>query len=120
MTRPLFALFQREWRLALRIGGGGTMGLVFFLMLVTIVPFAIGPDLNLLSRIGPAVLWIAAVLASLLGYGLVYLVMFSTGILAMVRLVGKGPMREAEAESPVSSGRPGQPVEALPRTGGEP
>ena len=43
------------------------MGLVFFLMLVTIVPFAIGPDLNLLSRIGPAILWIAAALATLLG-----------------------------------------------------
>jgi heme exporter protein B len=43
------------------------MGLVFFLMLVTIVPFAIGPDLNLLSRIGPAILWIAATLATLLG-----------------------------------------------------
>jgi heme exporter protein B len=40
---------------------------VFFLMLVTLIPFALGPDLNLLSRIGPAVLWLAAVLATLLG-----------------------------------------------------
>lgn len=38
-----------------------------FLSLVTVVPFAIGPDLRLLSRIGPAILWIAALLASLLG-----------------------------------------------------
>jgi heme exporter protein B len=43
------------------------MGVIFFLILVTIVPFAIGPDLNLLSRIGPAILWIAALLATLLG-----------------------------------------------------
>ena len=35
--------------------------------MVTIVPFAVGPDLNLLSRIGPAILWIAALLATLLG-----------------------------------------------------
>lgn len=41
--------------------------MVFFLSLVTVVPFAIGPDLRLLSRIGPAILWIAALLASLLG-----------------------------------------------------
>ena len=34
---------------------------------MTLVPFAIGPDLNLLSRIGPAILWIAALLATLLG-----------------------------------------------------
>ena len=61
------ALFVRELRLASRAGGGGTMGVVFFLILVTIVPFAIGPDLNLLSRIGPAILWIAALLAMLLG-----------------------------------------------------
>jgi heme exporter protein B len=64
---PLSALFLREIRAARRIGGGGTMGVVFFLILVTIVPFAIGPDLNLLSRIGPAILWIAALLATLLG-----------------------------------------------------
>ncbi|MCP8939804.1 heme exporter protein CcmB [Alsobacter sp. SYSU M60028] len=63
----LRALLLRELRLAARIGGGGAMGLVFFLMLVTVVPFAVGPDLNLLSRIGPAILWIAAALATLLG-----------------------------------------------------
>ena len=36
-------------------------------MIVTLVPFALGPDLNLLARIGPAILWLAAVLATLLG-----------------------------------------------------
>ena len=40
---------------------------MFFLILVTLMPFAIGPDLNLLSRIGPAILWIAALLSTLLG-----------------------------------------------------
>lgn len=66
-SHPLRALFLREIRVARRIGGGGAMGVMFFLALVTIVPFAIGPDLNLLSRIGPAILWIAALLATLLG-----------------------------------------------------
>lgn len=63
----LAALVLREIRVARRIGGGGAMGVVFFLSMVTITPFAIGPDLNLLSRIGPAILWIAALLATLLG-----------------------------------------------------
>jgi heme exporter protein B len=67
MTRALLALFWRDLSLARRVGGGGTMGVVFFLSLVTIVPFAIGPDLNLLARIGPAILWIAALLSGLLG-----------------------------------------------------
>jgi len=43
---------------------------VFFLILVAIMPFALGPDLNLLARLGPAILWIAALLATLLGLDL--------------------------------------------------
>ena len=50
MKSPLAALFVREFAIARRIGGGGSMGVVFLLLLVTIVPFAIGPDLNLLRR----------------------------------------------------------------------
>ncbi len=65
--KPIRALIARDLKLAARIGGSGWLGLVFFLMIVTLVPFALGPDLNLLSRIGPAVLWIAAVLATLIG-----------------------------------------------------
>ena len=60
-------LFLREWRIARRIGGGASVGAVFFLILVTIMPFALGPDLNLLARLGPAILWVAALLATLLG-----------------------------------------------------
>jgi heme exporter protein B len=65
--RGFLALVARDLKLASRIGGSGALGLVFFLMIVTLVPFALGPDLNLLSRIGPAILWIAAVLATLIG-----------------------------------------------------
>jgi heme exporter protein B len=53
-------------RLSLR-SGGALMGLVFYLAVVVVVPFGVGPDLNLLSRIGPAILWIGALLATLLG-----------------------------------------------------
>ncbi|MBV1700375.1 MAG: heme exporter protein CcmB [Hyphomicrobiales bacterium] len=67
MLAALAALFVRELRLAGRVGGGAAMGVVFFLTLVTLVPFAVGPDLQLLARIGPAILWIAALLATLLG-----------------------------------------------------
>jgi heme exporter protein B len=54
-------------RLSFRHGGGAFVGLVFFLAVVTVVPFGVGPDLKLLSRIGPAILWIGALLATLLG-----------------------------------------------------
>ncbi len=86
MTSALAALFLRELRLARRVGGGATIGIVFFLILVTIVPFAIGPDLNLLSRIGPAVLWIAALLASLLGQDRLFQADMEDGSLDLLRL----------------------------------
>jgi heme exporter protein B len=63
----IWALFLRDLRTGRRIGGGASMGVVFFFILIVLTPFAIGPDLNLLSRIGPAILWIAGLLATLLG-----------------------------------------------------
>ncbi len=63
----LLALAGRTARLSLGAGGGAFTGLVFFLSVVAVVPFGVGPDLPLLSRIAPAMLWIAALLATLLG-----------------------------------------------------
>ena len=65
--KAALALWVREWRIARRVGGGASIGAVFFLILVTIMPFALGPDLGLLARLGPAILWVAALLAALLG-----------------------------------------------------
>jgi heme exporter protein B len=62
----LLAIAGQTARLSLR-SGGVLVGLVFFFAVIVVVPFGIGPDLKLLGRIGPAVLWIAALLATLLG-----------------------------------------------------
>jgi len=67
MGRAFLALVRRDLALATRAGGGAGLGVVFFLAVVVVTPFAIGPDLNLLARIGPAILWIGALLASLIG-----------------------------------------------------
>ena len=61
------ALISREFRLALRAGTGALTGLLFFLAVIAVIPFGVGPDMKLLARIGPAILWIGALLASLLG-----------------------------------------------------
>ena len=61
------ALFFRDLKLSVRAGGGALIGILFFLTVVAVVPFGVGPDLNLLSRIGPAIVWIGALLAALLG-----------------------------------------------------
>ncbi|WP_163265289.1 heme exporter protein CcmB [Chelativorans alearense] len=63
----MLALYVREVRLGIRAGSGALTGVLFFLAVVAVIPFGVGPDLNLLARIGPAILWIGALLASLLG-----------------------------------------------------
>lgn len=63
----MMALLRRDLAIATRSGGAAMLGVLFFLAVVAVIPFGIGPDLNLLARIGPAILWIGALLASLLG-----------------------------------------------------
>lgn len=63
----IFAVIRRELTLARRIGAGVELGIVFFLILISVVPFAIGADQKLIGRIAPALLWLAALLATLLG-----------------------------------------------------
>ena len=58
------ALILREIRRGL--SGGAWLPVAFFLVVATIVPFAVGPDAALLARIGPGALWIAALTAALL------------------------------------------------------
>jgi len=46
--------------------GSAWLPIAFFLLVAALVPFAIGPDAKLLARIGPGILWIAALTAALL------------------------------------------------------
>ncbi|MFZ5964644.1 heme exporter protein CcmB [Thalassococcus sp. BH17M4-6] len=62
----MIALLTRDLRLAVRAGGGFGLGLAFFLIVTVLVPFGVGPDSALLSRIAPGILWIGALLACLL------------------------------------------------------
>ena len=58
------ALVGRDVRRA--IGGAAWLPVAFFLLVATLVPFAVGPDAQLLARIGGGALWIAALTAALL------------------------------------------------------
>lgn len=60
------ALLRRDIVIAIRVGGGTLTGVLFFLCVIVLMPFALGPDLALLQRLGPAILWLGALLASLL------------------------------------------------------
>jgi heme exporter protein B len=62
----MLSLVSRDLKLALRSGMGSTLGVIFFLMVASLVPFAVGPDAQLLARIAFGMVWIAALLAALL------------------------------------------------------
>lgn len=60
------ALLKRDLTLAVREGAALGTALGFFLVVVAMLPLGLGPDLKLLSRIAPGILWIALLLAALL------------------------------------------------------
>lgn len=60
------AVLSRELRLALRSGGGAGLGVAFFLVVLLLVPFGVGPEPARLAGVAPGMLWIAALLACLL------------------------------------------------------
>lgn len=83
------ALFLRDFKLAVRVGGGALIGVLFFLAVVTVFPFGVGPDLKLLARIGSAVLWIGALLSTLLGLDRLFQADRDDGTLDLYLLAGR-------------------------------
>lgn len=61
----MIRLIFRELRLAAS-GGDALLPIIFFLLVATLFPFAVGPDRPLLARTGGGALWMAALLAALL------------------------------------------------------
>jgi heme exporter protein B len=78
------------------VGGGAMMGVLFFLIVVAMVPFALGPDLALLARTGPAILWLGALLASLLALDRLFAADHEDGSLDLI-LMGRPPLELAVA-----------------------
>lgn len=75
------ALLIRDLRLAFRAGGGFGLGLAFFLILVVLVPFSVGPESALLGTIAPGILWLGALLACLLSLDRLLALDFEDGTL---------------------------------------
>ncbi|MDG1947779.1 MAG: heme exporter protein CcmB [Amylibacter sp.] len=77
----MWPLILRDIRLALRSGGGFVLTLAFFLIVIMIVPFGVGADLGLLSRIAPGILWIGALLSCLLSLDRIFQLDWEDGTL---------------------------------------
>lgn len=63
----LFSIISRDLKLAVRVGGDMLTLILFYVLVATTVPIAVGPDKEFLARIAPGMIWIAAFLSMLLG-----------------------------------------------------
>ena len=80
----MIALLIRDLRLAVRAGGGFGLGLAFFLIVVTLVPFGVGPQGDILARIAPGILWLGALLACLLSLDRIFALDYEDGSLDLL------------------------------------
>ncbi len=83
------ALLRRDIALAFREGGAIGVALGFYLMVIAIAPFGLGPDINLLARVAPGLLWIALLLAALLSADRIFHNDYEDGSLDVLSM---GPM----------------------------
>ncbi|WP_250317880.1 heme exporter protein CcmB [Rosenbergiella nectarea] len=80
-------LLLRELKIAFRNRADIINPLWFFLIIVTLFPLGIGPESALLARIAPGVVWVAALLASLLGLERMFRDDFLDGSLEQLLLI---------------------------------
>ena len=87
--KPFWHLVRRDLLLAWKEGGAVGVALGFYLVVVTMLPLSLGPDLNLISRIAPGLLWVALLLATLLSLGRLFEIDFEDGSL---EVLATGPL----------------------------
>jgi len=89
MVTAFFGLIGRDLRLAARGGIGSLVTVVFFVIAVSLFPLGVGPESALLERIAPGVLWVCALLATMLSLGRMFDEDFEDGSLEIIAL---GPL----------------------------
>jgi heme exporter protein B len=91
-TPPLSAatlVYRRDLLLAVRHWGQAAQPLMFFAMVTTLFPLALGPDLGELRQVAGGILWVAALLASLLGVELLFRADHADGTLEQMMVSGQ-------------------------------
>lgn len=72
---------MRDIKVSWHGGSTSSMVVAFFIIVVTLFPLGVGPDLNMLSRISVGVIWVAALLACLLSLDRIFQADFEDGTL---------------------------------------
>ncbi|WP_341760034.1 heme exporter protein CcmB [Candidatus Endowatersipora endosymbiont of Watersipora subatra] len=82
----MLALFKRDMSLALRSNSSAMTVLLFYLVIIVVVPLVFGNKPLMLATIGPSILWFSALLAGLLGLDRLFQVDFEDGSLDQMLL----------------------------------
>ena len=84
--KAFLALVRRDLSLALRQGSDAAMVLVFFVIVVTLFPLAVGPEPGVLERISSGIVWVAALLAAMLSLDRMFQADYDDGSLELMLL----------------------------------
>jgi heme exporter protein B len=84
--QPYFSLFRHELLLAFRQGGEIGLALGFFVLAVVLFPLGVGPEAEILRRIGGGIIWVAALLAAVLSLDRLFAADYADGGLDLVAL----------------------------------
>ena len=79
-------IVYRDLRLALRQGSDSIMVVMFFVLTVVLFPFGIGPEANILARVASGVIFVAALLASMLSLERLFQTDYEDGSLELLTL----------------------------------
>ncbi|MSP51012.1 MAG: heme exporter protein CcmB [Alphaproteobacteria bacterium] len=79
-------IFARDASLAFRHGGGAGLAVAFFVLTVTLFPLGIGPETQILERVSAGVVWVAALLATLLSLDRLFQADYEDGSLDLLAL----------------------------------
>lgn len=77
-------LLIRDLKLAIRAGGGFGLALAFFLIVIVLIPFGVGPQTEILAKIAPGILWVGALLACLLSLDRLFATDYEDGSLELL------------------------------------
>ena len=83
------SILKRDLRLAVRQSAESFTVVAFFAIATALFPLGIGPEVNILARIAPGVLWVTALLAALLSLDRLFAVDFEDGTLDQLVLCGQ-------------------------------
>ena len=86
MIRVLRVMIARDLLLSMRRRADAANALLFFVLVASLFPLGVGPEPNLLRTIAPGVIWVAALLASMLALGRMFAADYADGTLEQLLL----------------------------------